>query len=96
MSEDTKKDAAEREAHTERAKAYTAATTALRKAHADEFRALLHAEYEVRGIAVKPRLTPEERAAREAQKVAERVAKAEAKRQAKINALKAEIESLEA
>ena len=95
MSENEKVDA-ERDAHTERAKAYTAATTALRKAHAEEFRTLLHAEYEARGIEVKPRLTAEERAAREAQKVAEKAAKAEAKRQAKIDALKAEIEALEA
>jgi hypothetical protein len=95
MSEN-EKDAAKHENHTQRAKAYTAATTALRKAHSEEFRALLHAEYESRGIPVKHRLTAEERAARDAMKVAEKAAKAAEKRQAKIDALKAEIESLEA
>lgn len=84
----------DRNEHTERAKAYTKATTALRKAHAEEFRSLLHAEYEARGIEVKPRLTAEERAAREAAKVAEKAAKEEAKRQAKIAALEAQVEAL--
>jgi hypothetical protein len=84
----------DRNEHTKRSKAYTKATTALRKAHAEEFRALLHAEYEAHGIAITPRLTPEERAERDAQKFAEKAAKAEAKRQAKIAALEAEIEAL--
>jgi hypothetical protein len=97
VSENEKNEVAEsNDSHTERAKAYTAATTALRTAHADEFRSLLHAEYALRGITVKPRLTPEERAAREAEAVAAKAAKAEAKRLAKVAALEAEIAALNA
>lgn len=84
------------EDHTERARAYTKATTALRKAHRDEFAELLAAEYAERGLSVKPRLSAEERAAREAMKVADKAAKAEAKRQAKIAALQAEMDALSA
>lgn len=86
------------EAHAERAKAYTAATSALRSAHADEFRALLAAEYAARGLEVKVRKSPDEiaaeKAALEAEKEAKRVAKAAAKvakAEAALAALKAEV-----
>lgn len=75
-------------------KAYGKATAALREAHREEFDRLLAAEYEAAGLEVRRRLTPEERAARDAAKEAERAAKAEAKRQAKVAALEAELAAL--
>lgn len=55
---------------------YTAATTALREAHQEEFQALLTAEYEKAGLSRKVRRTPE-------QVAAEKVAAAEAREAAK-------------
>lgn len=39
-----------------------AAERALREAHAEEFRALLEAEHEARGVEYRPRLSEEEKA----------------------------------
>jgi hypothetical protein len=59
---------------------YGRAATALRKAHEDEFRALLEAEYTKEGLEYRPRRSAAERAAEED-------AKAKAKAAAKIKAL---------
>jgi hypothetical protein len=83
------------EGHTLRARAYSAATRDLRDAHAEEFRGLLAKHYEALGLEVRPRLTDEERAVRDAARAAEKVAKAEARKQAKIDRLRAEIEALD-
>ena len=91
MSEDKK-----HEDHTERARAYTKATTALRKAHRDEFAELLAAEYAARGLSVRPRLSPEEKAAKAALAIAAKAEKAAAKKAAKVAALEAQIEALSA
>jgi 3-oxoacyl-ACP reductase-like protein len=47
-----------------RAKAYAAAATSLRLAHPDEFATFYKAECEKAGIAYKPRLTGEQKAAK--------------------------------
>jgi hypothetical protein len=94
MADEAKKDNA-------RNKAYTAATTALRDAHRDEFNDLLEAEYGKLGLTPRRRRTAEEIEAEAAAKAQAKAEKARmralqkiAARQEEIEALRAEVESL--
>jgi hypothetical protein len=91
MADKTEKDA-ERSAALR--KAYGDATSELRAAHHEEFTALLAAKYAAAGLEVRPRLSAEERAEKEAAEAQVRAEKAERKRLEKIAKLQAEIAAL--
>ena len=87
-------EATEKKSDNARNKAYTAATTALRDAHRDEFNALLEAEYGKLGLTPRRRRTAEEIEAEAAAKAQVKAERAEQKRLQKIAALQAEIDAL--
>lgn len=77
-----------------RAKCYQKALGKLRNAHAEEFRTLLHAEYDEANLPTRKRRTPEEIAADKAEKQRARLEREEERRRAKLAKLEAQMEAL--